>query len=314
MSHRIEGNTLHIFNERGTMSMDRADAAAIVTLGVAGSGVDQNLDLIFKTIQGMKAEIGELQLQVQKLETGSRDDEQEGPGPSERAFAAKHEEAPKPLPRRRVTMHPALAAPYGSEQKPGDMAGFQPLVCRKVWVEWRRGRWEPSEDAPSNTDAALIDKLNTAGDDGWCSLAWPNRIYVAVVAGELCYKVGDRSGIAGTDDNPFYIPSIQRFLLTPAAKGCKLAIDWHHATAPAQIPRNAAEVQATTAAVRKAAPKRTLADAIDDYLSIQVRELSDRAAESYKKEGKSSRTMQLDDEAEIVTRILADVRRIVNKT
>lgn len=299
MSHRIEGDTLHIFNERGTMSMDQADAAAIVTLGVAGSGVDQNLDIIFKTIQGMKAEIGELQLQVQKLETGSRDDEQEGPGPSERAFAAKHEEAPKPLPRRRVTMHPALAAPYGSERAP--------LTCTQLTATWADDGWR--------TPLAVFDTpLNIPAADGWCSFSWPDRAHVRVTQGRLHARVGDKIVDLDPTSGPVYIPPIQRFLLEPLTAKCELAIDWHHATAPAQIPRNAAEVRATTASVRKAAPKRTLADAIDDYLSIQVRELSDRAAESYKKEGKSSRTMQLDDEAEIVTRILADVRRIVNKT
>lgn len=36
---------------------------------------EQNIEILFKTIHGMKAEIGELQLQVQKLETGKRDDQ-----------------------------------------------------------------------------------------------------------------------------------------------------------------------------------------------------------------------------------------------
>lgn len=36
---------------------------------------EQNIDILFKTIHEMKDQIGELQLQVQKLETGKRDDE-----------------------------------------------------------------------------------------------------------------------------------------------------------------------------------------------------------------------------------------------
>jgi hypothetical protein len=315
MSHALNaGDFLLLPDTKGFIRMSKEDVVAL--LDFAGteaaeaasekSGTEQNIDLLFATIHDMKRELGELQLQVQKLETGSRDDEREGPGPSERAFAARHEGAPTPMSERvvgpgdndygrKMTMNPALGAPYG--------VGQLPLTCTQLTATWADGGWR--------TPAAIIDTpLNIPAADGWCSFTWPNRASVRVTRGRLHARVGDKVVDLNPASGPVYIPSIQRFLLEPLTAECELCVDWTHATAPAQIPRDREEVEATNAA----AHRQRLANAIMAYIADRVVKADDAALKSYNTEGKTSKTMALDAEAELITDIHDALNRVIQET
>jgi hypothetical protein len=321
-------------------------------------GVEGNLDILFASVRDVDQKIGELQLKVQKLETGYRDDEEESticqhlrvvacdlktaPGwqccACSRCFANEGEviaarscaKADRDHERRnRKTVSGKVTEPEAASAT--DAAGNTlPLTCTRVTATCGDSSWGTS-------DNRLHQQLRRCDSDGWHSLTWPDRMYVRVVQGLVTIRVGDGVFRCNATNDPVYIPPVQRFRILQEQPGTELCIDWHHATESSQIEPSRPTVESDltdagadgakaraeaekaaihedVARVNAAYSRQRLADAIMRYLGKEVSELSDRASDSYKREGKTSRTMSLDDEADTVTRIHDDINRIIQET
>lgn len=358
MAHVVTKDTLIIATDDRVLQLSREDAAAVVAFGQAGAEEKARLQRVSNCTHNVRDVLnvaGDTCCRgcglVQKGEAGVA----AAPAPpmSERVIGPGADDY-----GRKMAMNPVLGAPYGSEQKPVAMAHVHggmrpledpmPLTCAQVVARMGGGRWVTGEHR-------LDMQLGHVDSHGWHSFTWPDRAYVRVIRGRAVVKVGDGMFVHTPTTGGSYIPPLQKFMITGEDNDTELCIDWHHATAPAQVPRDKAEVEATNAAAasgREAAArmpkdeqkecccghdfsgqggpgaehshticpihgvgaKQRLADAIMKYLGDRIAETESAATKNYTKEGKTSKTMGLDDRADLVTDIHDAINRIINQT
>lgn len=273
MSHAIEDDVIRIFNERGSMSMTREDAQALIAFGQAGSAERDRLKRVANCAHGVR--------------------DVDRPG------------------NRTICRGCGLVEPY---QKPGPESPpmrsnteHTPLTCTQLTATWDGGGWR--------TPAAVLDTpLNSRN-----SLAWPNRADVRVVRGRLRARVGEKVVDLDPASASVYIPPIQSFVLEPLTAECELCIDWHHAAAPSQgdsYGAGVAPVAAATATSHKTRPDDASRHGVAWAVLARIKQMRADAGitaeESYRKEGKSSRTLALDEAVSTLDAVIDAVLDTIN--